>query len=100
MNAGDCTTFLPLASVAAMQGRMAVFHALGDTDAVAVGDYHLKNFVAYNLVGEPRASDERMLELLEPYRGQRARVIALLAASGRSAPKYGARQRILPMERW
>ncbi|WP_394278735.1 FAD-dependent oxidoreductase, partial [Microbacterium sp.] len=29
--AGDCTTFLPLASVASMQGRMAVFHALGDT---------------------------------------------------------------------
>jgi len=29
--AGDCTTFVPLASVASMQGRMAVFHALGDT---------------------------------------------------------------------
>ncbi len=28
--AGDCTTFVPLASVAAMQGRTAVFHALGD----------------------------------------------------------------------
>ena len=28
--AGDCTTFLPLASVASMQGRTAVFHALGD----------------------------------------------------------------------
>lgn len=28
--AGDCTTFLPLASVAAMQGRTAVFHAMGD----------------------------------------------------------------------
>ncbi|WP_442575024.1 NAD(P)H-quinone dehydrogenase [Microbacterium sp. F51-2R] len=28
--AGDCTTFIPLASVAAMQGRTAVFHALGD----------------------------------------------------------------------
>lgn len=28
--AGDCTTFIPLASVASMQGRMAVFHALGD----------------------------------------------------------------------
>ncbi|MGB3413288.1 MAG: NAD(P)H-quinone dehydrogenase [Microbacteriaceae bacterium] len=28
--AGDCTDFLPLASVAAMQGRTAVFHALGD----------------------------------------------------------------------
>ena len=28
--AGDCTTFVPLASVASMQGRMAVFHAMGD----------------------------------------------------------------------
>ncbi|SFR95549.1 dihydrolipoamide dehydrogenase [Microbacterium sp. cf046] len=28
--AGDCTTFMPLASVASMQGRTAVFHALGD----------------------------------------------------------------------
>jgi len=29
--AGDCTNFLPLASVAAMQGRTAVYHALGDS---------------------------------------------------------------------
>lgn len=28
--AGDCTGVLPLASVAAMQGRIAMFHALGD----------------------------------------------------------------------
>ena len=28
--AGDCTTFVPLASVASMQGRTAVFHALCD----------------------------------------------------------------------
>jgi dihydrolipoamide dehydrogenase len=28
--AGDCTSFIPLASVASMQGRTAVFHALGD----------------------------------------------------------------------
>jgi len=28
--AGDCSAFLPLASVAAMQGRTAVFHAMGD----------------------------------------------------------------------
>src|SRR5690606_4215911 len=27
---GDCTNFMPLASVASMQGRTAVFHALGD----------------------------------------------------------------------
>ncbi len=29
--AGDCTTIVPLASVASMQGRTAIFHALGDT---------------------------------------------------------------------
>lgn len=75
-------------------------HALGDTDAVAVGDYHLKNFVAFALAGEPRATDERMLELLAPYSGQRARVIALLATTGITAPKYGPRQRIMPIERW
>jgi len=75
-------------------------HALGDPDAVAVGDYHLKNFVAFALAGEPRATDDRMLELLAPYAGQRARVIALLATTGIAAPKYGPRQRILPMERW
>lgn len=28
--AGDCTNFFPLASVAAMQGRTAIMHALGD----------------------------------------------------------------------
>ena len=31
--AGDCTSVLPLASVAAMQGRLAMFHALGDAVA-------------------------------------------------------------------
>lgn len=30
---GDCTTFMPLASVASMQGRTAIFHALGDAVA-------------------------------------------------------------------
>ena len=31
--------------------------ALGDPDAVAVGDYHLANIVAWTLAGEPRATD-------------------------------------------
>ena len=38
--------------------------ALGDADAVSVGDYHLPNMVAWALAGEPRGTDERMLELL------------------------------------
>ncbi|MBB5872472.1 3-methyladenine DNA glycosylase/8-oxoguanine DNA glycosylase [Allocatelliglobosispora scoriae] len=63
----------------------------GDPDAVSVGDYHLKNHVAYALAGEARATDERMLELLEPFAGHRGRVCALLGRSGLSAPRYGPR---------
>ncbi|MEX1168580.1 MAG: DNA-3-methyladenine glycosylase 2 family protein [Chloroflexota bacterium] len=65
--------------------------ALGDIDAVSVGDFHLPNLVAFALAGEPRATDARMLDLLEPYRGQRARVIRWLELSGIRAPRYGAR---------
>jgi hypothetical protein len=65
--------------------------ALGDPDAVSVGDFHLPNLVCWTLAGEPRGSDERMLELLEPYRGQRGRVIRLLEASGIRPPVYGPR---------
>ncbi|MCA1644507.1 MAG: DNA-3-methyladenine glycosylase 2 family protein [Chloroflexi bacterium] len=54
--------------------------ALGDPDAVAVGDLHLPHLVASALAGERRGSDERMLELLEPFRGHRGRVIRLLMA--------------------
>jgi 3-methyladenine DNA glycosylase/8-oxoguanine DNA glycosylase len=65
--------------------------ALGDPDAVPVGDYHLPNGVAWLLAGEPRGDDDRMLELLEPYRGHRARVLRLVKVSGTRAPKYGPR---------
>lgn len=65
--------------------------AFGDPDAVSVGDYHLKNIVAFALAGEPRADDTRMLELLEPFAGHRGRVCQLLAAAGISAPRYGPR---------
>jgi 3-methyladenine DNA glycosylase/8-oxoguanine DNA glycosylase len=64
---------------------------LGDEDAVSVGDFHLPNLVAFALAREPRADDARMLELLEPYRGQRARVIRLLELGGIRVPRYGPR---------
>ncbi|HVF73608.1 MAG TPA: hypothetical protein VM938_01060 [Acidimicrobiales bacterium] len=70
--------------------------ALGDPDAVSVGDYHLPNQVSWALAGEPRGDDARMLELLEPYRGHRGRVLRLLAAGGIGAPRYGPR---LPLQR-
>ena len=65
--------------------------ALGDADAVPVGDYHLAHAVGYALEGTPRSSDQRMLELLDPYRGHRARVIRLIEVSGISAPRFGPR---------
>lgn len=65
--------------------------AFGDPDAVSVGDFHIPNMVAWALAGEARGTDERMLELLEPYRGQRGRVIRLLELAGMKAPRYGPR---------
>jgi 3-methyladenine DNA glycosylase/8-oxoguanine DNA glycosylase len=65
--------------------------ALGDVDAVSVGDFHLPKLVAWALAGEPRATDERMLELLEPYRGQRARVVRLIEAGGLGPPRRAPR---------
>lgn len=73
--------------------------ALGDDDAVAVGDFHLPNLVAWSLAGEPRADDRRMLELLAPYPGQRGRIIRLLTMAGYRAPARGPRRRILAIER-
>lgn len=65
--------------------------ALGDADAVPVGDFHLKHVVSWALAGEPRGTDERMLELLEPYRPHRGRVIRLLETGGIKEPAYGPR---------
>jgi 3-methyladenine DNA glycosylase/8-oxoguanine DNA glycosylase len=68
--------------------------AFGDPDAISVGDFHLKNMVCWALAREPRGTDERMLEVLEPYRGQRARVCRLLERAGIEAPKFGPRNPI------
>jgi 3-methyladenine DNA glycosylase/8-oxoguanine DNA glycosylase len=64
--------------------------AFGDPDAVSVGDYHLAHQVGYALTGS-RVDDDGMLELLEPWRGQRQRVIRLLLASGVVEPRRGPR---------
>jgi 3-methyladenine DNA glycosylase/8-oxoguanine DNA glycosylase len=75
----------------------------GDPDAVTVGDYHIPHQVVYALTGAPRAgsrvarpgqlspADARMLELLEPFRGQRARVCQVLLATAVAPPRYGPR---------
>jgi 3-methyladenine DNA glycosylase/8-oxoguanine DNA glycosylase len=76
---------------------LALRAAAGDPDHVEVGDFHVKHQVAWALAGEARGTDERMLELLEPFRGHRGRVVRLLLATGVRAPAFGPRQRVVPV---
>jgi 3-methyladenine DNA glycosylase/8-oxoguanine DNA glycosylase len=80
-----------LPGVGAWSAAEVAIVALGDADAVSVGDYHLPNLVSFALSGEPRGDDDRMLELLEPYRGHRGRVCRLLEVGHPAPPRYGPR---------
>jgi 3-methyladenine DNA glycosylase/8-oxoguanine DNA glycosylase len=73
--------------------------ALGDADAVPTGDYNIPHLVSWAMTGEPRGDDDRMLELLAPFAGHRARVIALLKASGAKPPRFGPRRPLRSFER-
>lgn len=66
--------------------------ALGDPDAVAVGDLHLKHIVCALLAGERRGTDERMLALLAPYAGHRGRVCRLAVVAGGVPTRRGPRR--------
>lgn len=78
-----------LSGVGPWTAAVTLSSGIGDPDAVPFGDYHLKNWVSWNLAGEPRATDERMEELLAPYLGDRGRVARMVKASGSPAPRYG-----------
>jgi 3-methyladenine DNA glycosylase/8-oxoguanine DNA glycosylase len=64
--------------------------ALGDADALSVGDYHLSGLVGWALLGRP-LDDEGMVELLAPWRPHRYRVVRLLECSGAVKPRFGPR---------
>jgi 3-methyladenine DNA glycosylase/8-oxoguanine DNA glycosylase len=89
-----------IAGIGPWTAAEAVRTAFGDADAVSVGDYHIPNTVAWALAGEPRGTDARMLELLEPYRGHRGRVCTLLALAGLRAPRFGPRMPIRSFARF
>ncbi|MFF4537318.1 DNA-3-methyladenine glycosylase family protein [Streptomyces aureus] len=59
----------------------------GAADSVTVGDLHLPGIVGYALAGDRDADDSVMLELLEPYAGQRHRAARLILLSGRTPPR-------------
>lgn len=54
--------------------------ALGDGDSISVGDYHLSDQIGWTFLGRP-VDDDEMVELLEPFRPHRGRVVRLLGAS-------------------
>jgi 3-methyladenine DNA glycosylase/8-oxoguanine DNA glycosylase len=96
--AADMTPALARARLEAIAGigpwtsGMVALHALGDADAVPLGDYHLPNMVAYAFTGRARGDDQGMLALLAPFAPHRGRVLRLLFAGGISAPRFGARR--------
>lgn len=64
--------------------------ALGDSDALSVADYHLSQYVGWALLGRP-LDDDAMIELLEPWRPHRYRVVRLLECSPVGKPRFGPR---------
>ena len=75
-----------LAGVSVWTAAVVRAAALGDADAVPLGDNTVKHLVAFVFTGERRGTDAQMLELLEPFRGHRGRVVRLLKASGLGPP--------------
>ena len=64
--------------------------AHGDPDAWSIGDFHVGRDITYALTGEA-LDDDACTEILEPYRGHRFRVQALLAMTGLRTPRRGPR---------
>ncbi|WP_432118433.1 DNA-3-methyladenine glycosylase family protein [Streptomyces sp. bgisy032] len=67
----------------------------GAADEVTVGDLHLPGIVGWALAGDRDADDSVMLELLEPYAGQRHRAARLILLSGRTPARRAPK-----MPRW
>ncbi len=69
--------------------------ALGDADALSVGDFHLASIVGWSLLGRP-LDDDGMVEYLADLRPHRYRAIRLLEVSGQARePKFGPRTAIV-----
>jgi 3-methyladenine DNA glycosylase/8-oxoguanine DNA glycosylase len=87
--AREALTSLP--GVGAWTAAETAQRAFGDADAVSIGDYHIPKMIGWTLLGRP-VDDDVMLELLEPMRPHRHRVVRLLEASGLAyEPRRGAR---------
>ncbi|VBA32169.1 hypothetical protein LAUMK191_00195 [Mycobacterium attenuatum] len=86
-----CDALMSLPGVGVWTAAETVQRAFGDPDAVSVGDYHIPKMIGWTMLGHP-VDDAGMLELLEPMRPHRHRVVRLLEASGLARePRRGPR---------
>lgn len=95
----ECTALPPVGALARLRlvpgiggwtAAEVAQRALGDADAVSVGDYHIPALVGWALAGAP-VDDDGMLALLEPYRPHRHRAVRLIELSGVGPPRRGPR---------
>jgi len=63
--------------------------ALGDPDAIVVGDYWISHAVCSFFTGRARGSDEEMLRRVDRWVGQRGRVERLIGLAGHRAQRFG-----------
>jgi 3-methyladenine DNA glycosylase/8-oxoguanine DNA glycosylase len=68
-------------------------HTWGERDTVIVGDDGIPSMVGWLLAREARADDARMIELLEPHRPHRYRVVRLAFAARVRPPRHHPRGR-------
>jgi 3-methyladenine DNA glycosylase/8-oxoguanine DNA glycosylase len=83
-----------IAGVGVWTAAEVVQRSHGDPDTVSVGDFHVSKRVGWALTGQ-RVDDDGMLELLEPWRGHRQRVVRLIEAAGIGYERHGPRMTIV-----
>ena len=86
--------------VGAWTARSVLLHALGHADAVPLGDHGLPRHVAFALTGDDGpADDARLLALLEPWRGQRGRIVRWIVAVAEPPPRRAPRAALRAIDR-
>ena len=85
-------------------GPWTTYHALavsmGEPDVIVTGDYTLPHTVSWALIGKARSTDDEMKRLLEPFKGNRWRLVRLLWALNIAAPRRGPRLSSSHTRRW
>ncbi|MFE6358855.1 DNA-3-methyladenine glycosylase family protein [Streptomyces sp. NPDC057806] len=84
------TVMAKLPGVGVWTAAQVGHRALGDADALPLGDYHLATMTGLALLGRPLADDE-VEPFYAPFRPHRYRVVRLLELSPGTAPRRGPR---------